>query len=746
MKKLTWSTLLGRPEAAMAVVLIGIVAALVMPLSRTVLDILTVLSMASCLFVLLVAVRVQSPVQLLTFPALLLITTMLRLSLNVASTKMILLDGEAAHVVEAFGRVVMGDNLLVGLCVFAIVSVVQFLVVAKGADRVAEVAARFSLDAMPGKQMSIDGEMRAGTLSAEQASQRRDKLDIESRFFGGMDGAMKFVKGDAIAGLVITFINIFGGLASGMLYQDMSASVALHRYATLSVGDAMVAQIPSFMIAIAAGLVTTRVTSNQGAQSDLGRQILLEVRRHPSAMVHVGLFCVLLGLVPGFPAPVFVALGLMLLGTGVWVMRLDHQPEKPVARFQQPMKGFCSAAGEDAPVFIEEQGRLFDAAVVLALPRHLAEQADLARLDQQMLDMRQRLSQIWGAPYPGLRCCLDTHPAMTGWLRGDAEQPRLRWIINGSHLMQFAWRDDAALVLGPPSPHDDGPLQIPGFPDARWEPPGTADVATLEQLICAVTEHLCVREQSRLLSHEQFHAVLLEFKASHPHLAEGLAAVVPLPVLTDVVRTLLREGIGLRSLPQVCDMMLSFAPLPQDANAIADMIVTGWSRRRCAEAAIDGRLQLHLVDPLIEQVLQAYAASASEAGASQAPDPDAFREVRQCFAELQARVPRGRINLVCRGPARLLVSEIAGMVGSRFRVFSFRGVNPRYDVEIVSRIELSEAALQRMGAQNRLLDPEQWDTPGDIDPARFDDPMNDDAFGDAPLTPPAAARRHQAAR
>lgn len=703
------TSLPARPEAALAIVLVGMVLVLVMPLSRLVLDVLTILSMSSCLLILLMAVRVQSPVQLLTFPALILITTMLRLALNVASTKMILLEGQAGHVIETFGRVVMGSNLLVGLCVFAIVSVVQFLVVAKGADRVAEVGARFSLDAMPGKQMSIDGDLRAGALSAEQASARRDRLDIESRFFGGMDGAMKFVKGDAVAGLVIAVVNVLGGVASGMAYHGMDGGTALARFATLSVGDAMVSQIPSFMVAVAAGLIATRVTSNQGEQVDLGRQIADDLRRHPTSLVYVGALSLMLALVPGFPRLTFALLGLACVGAGVWMMRSARRQQELPAGFARPMASFQAPLARAAPVFIDEDSAVFEAPLAVLLPRALAERIDPALLDRRVDEVRRRLQLHWGAPWPGLRC----------GLAAPGDDATLRWLQQGLPLAALAWRDDAALQLGEASPSDDGVLGLPGFPDAAWQPGGRGG-AMLEDCIARVVEHLCLRDPARLLTHEQFHALMRALRESHPQLAEGMAAAIPLPVLTEVVRSLLREGFSLRAMPQICDCLLGFAPLPADPNEIAELVVTGLSRLRCRDLAPGERLACHLVSPEIEQVLQAYAQAAGAPAAGQAlPDADAFREVRSLLAELARQHPRGRIHLLCRGPSRLMVAELASMVSPRLRVFSFRGVNPRFGIEIVSTLQLPAQTLARLQADAALLAGPEAE-PG-FDPLDLDD-------------------------
>lgn len=271
----------------------------------------------------------------------------------------------------------------------------------------------------------------------------------------------------------------------------------------------------------------------------------------------------------------------------------------------------------------------------------------------------------------------------------------------------MTWHADQVLNLGVAEPHDDGPLGLPGFPEAQWD--GAASSGDgIEVVLARVTEHICLREGARLLTHEEFHELMLELKTTHPQLAEGLSAVVPLPVLTDAVRSLLREGIGLRALPQICDNLLAFAPLPQDANSIAEKIVTSLSRARCAEAAPDGVLRAHMIDPVIETVLRNYAmAQEQESAEAGSPDMDAFREVRRLLSQLAAANPRGRIHLLCRSTARLMVSELAYMVSSRYRVFSFRGVNPRFGIQVLSTIRLSDESIERLKAETNLLqDPE----------------------------------------
>ncbi|MFS2020997.1 FHIPEP family type III secretion protein, partial [Massilia sp. CT11-108] len=271
-------------EVSIAVLIVAVIALMILPLPTVVIDGLLALNITISVLLLMVTLYIPNATSLYSFPSLLLFTTLFRLSLNIASTKSILLHAEAGHIIESFGELVVGGNLVVGLVVFLIIAIVQFIVIAKGSERVAEVGARFTLDAMPGKQMSIDADVRAGNLTAEEAQRRRTMLSIESQLHGGMDGAMKFVKGDAIAGLVITMVNILAGIVIGVTYHSMSAAEAADRFAVLSVGDAMVSQIPSLLISVAAGVLITRVSDEHSKPRSLGTEIVKQLSTNSRAL------------------------------------------------------------------------------------------------------------------------------------------------------------------------------------------------------------------------------------------------------------------------------------------------------------------------------------------------------------------------------------------------------------------------------------------------------------------------------
>ena len=302
-------------DIALVAGIVAIIALMIVPLPNWAIDILVAVNISGGILLLLLAIYISNPLEFSVFPSVLLISTLFRLALSIATTRMILLHGEAGHIIQTFGDMVAGGNLVVGLVVFLIITVVQFIVIAKGSERVAEVAARFSLDAMPGKQMSIDSDLRSGLIDKDEARRRRRMLENESKLNGSLDGAMKFVKGDAIAGIIIIIINLLGGLTIGVLQQDMTLSDATVKYSILTIGDGMVSQIPALLGAMSAGLLVTRTTDDEH-DKHLGDAIGRQLTAKPRVLLMGGGLCVLFSAVPGFPTVVFMALGLAFFAAG----------------------------------------------------------------------------------------------------------------------------------------------------------------------------------------------------------------------------------------------------------------------------------------------------------------------------------------------------------------------------------------------------------------------------------------------
>ncbi|MCI4179915.1 flagellar biosynthesis protein FlhA, partial [Dickeya dianthicola] len=308
-----------RSEVVGAVIVMAIVFMMIIPLPTGLIDVLIAFNICISSLLIVLAMYLPKPLAFSTFPAVLLLTTMFRLALSISTTRQILLQQDAGHVVEAFGNFVVGGNLAVGLVIFMILTVVNFLVITKGSERVAEVAARFTLDAMPGKQMSIDSDLRAGLIDAQQARQRRENLAKESQLFGAMDGAMKFVKGDAIASLVIVFINMIGGFAIGVLQNGMAAGDAMHIYSVLTIGDGLIAQIPALLISLTAGMIITRVSADgQKTDNNIGREIAEQLTSQPKAWIISSVGMLGFALLPGMPTLVFLIISLVSLGSGLF--------------------------------------------------------------------------------------------------------------------------------------------------------------------------------------------------------------------------------------------------------------------------------------------------------------------------------------------------------------------------------------------------------------------------------------------
>lgn len=339
--------LAGRQDIILAVVLIMAVFMIILPLPTMLIDVLIALNLCVSLLLMMIAVYVKEPLEFSSFPSVLLITTLYRLSLSISTTRLILLQHDAGEIVYTFGNFVVGGNLGVGLIIFSIITIVQFIVITKGSERVAEVGARFSLDGMPGKQMSIDGDMRAGTIDANEARRLRSIVQKESQLYGAMDGAMKFVKGDAIASMIIVLVNIIGGGAIGMFAYSMSASEALNTYAILSIGDGLISQIPALLISITAGIIVTRVPGQES--KNLATEMVGQMTVQPRPLYLASGMLLLFAFLPGFPMLVFMTLS-AVLGGGAWYLTRKSMGKGTTGgKHYTSTNGICSQDHEIKP-------------------------------------------------------------------------------------------------------------------------------------------------------------------------------------------------------------------------------------------------------------------------------------------------------------------------------------------------------------------------------------------------------------
>ncbi|ASL49010.1 Secretion system apparatus protein SsaV (plasmid) [Burkholderia sp. AD24] len=589
-----------RADLFLAAFIVAVVALFILPLPQVALDGMISVNLAVSVVLLTVSTYVPSAVSFSSFPALLLFTTLFRLALNIASCKLILLHANAGHVIDAFGRLVVGNNVVVGGVVFLVIAVVQFIVIAKGSERVAEVGARFSLDAMPGKQMSIDADLRAGIINADEAKQRRERLEQESQLHGAMDGAMKFVKGDAIAGLVIAFINIVAGLAVGTLMHDMSIGEALQRYAILTVGDGMASQIPSLLVSIAAGIVTTRVATRDARERQLGEQLGEQLGAHPRALLIAAL--VLLGFlaVPGFPKWSFALLAFALGGFAVLQLRRRTTlPAFHLISIAGQVGGLADVAEPGGGEGAQHAGVTSLIAVTLA--GDLRAELNLARLQSALASAKARVDADIGTVFPRMTLRYDDEaPAASyriylqdvqassgtlkpGWLLWDGTSP----------LPEHAERQ-AAEAFGP-------------FATALWIRAADSEMPEGryrdgEAVLAAHLEQIVRQHADELLGIQETQALMHLVRRDHPELIGELTRLVPLQRITEVLRRLLGEQVPIRNLRVIFESLITWAPNePDDVIALVELVRIDL-RRMITDRYAGASRQLRVV--LFEQDLQ----------------------------------------------------------------------------------------------------------------------------------------------
>ncbi|KQW02665.1 type III secretion system export apparatus subunit SctV [Rhizobacter sp. Root1221] len=546
-------------DLLLAGLLVAIVALFVLPLPTPLLDLLITSNLAISLVLLIVAMYVPSALSLSTFPSLLLFTTLFRLALNIASTKLILLHANAGHIIDTFGKLIVGNNVVVGGVVFIIIAVVQFIVIAKGSERVAEVAARFALDAMPGKQMSIDADVRAGVLSPAQALLRRQALEQECQLHGAMDGAMKFVKGDAIAGIVIALVNILAGVAIGSLMHDMSVGQALQRYAILTVGDGMVSQIPSLLVSIAAGVVITRVTSSGGGNPALAGQILGQIGGHPRALLVAALALSSFLLVPGFPKWAF-GLWVVVIGASGFLLRSARQ------RGRTPEWITHHATGEEADGEDTRDATAYPVAVRLA--HELRPRVDRHAFDRGMAAAKGRVERDLGPVFPRLQLAEGTMADPASY------QVLVQDVVVSTGALRPGW-----MLLDPTDPRVPPPEAVVAepfgpFPRAVWLPPAAAGgtALTCEDVLVAHVEAVIRQHAPRLIGLQEVQRLIHGAQRDVPDLAAEVARTVPPQRIAEVLRRLLQEGIPIRNLTVIFESLVRWAPKEADSISLTELV------------------------------------------------------------------------------------------------------------------------------------------------------------------------------
>ena len=585
-------------DTALAALVVLVVGLMIVPLPTWILDILIATNLSAAVAILLVVLYVPEAIGVATFPTLLLLTTLYRLSLNVASTRLILLQANAGEVIKAFGTFVVRGNYVVGAVVFLVLTIIQFIVIAKGSERVAEVGARFALDSMPGKQMAIDAELRGGSIDGNEARRRRRQLERESQFYGAMDGAMKFVKGDVIASLVIVVVNILGGLTIGVVMKGMEVVDALKRYGLLTIGDGLVTQIPALILSTSAGVLVTRVASEQ-ADTPLGDELSRQLLGVPKALGVASVFVTLLALVPGLPTVPF-----LVLGAGLFV----------AARVRTRQKSIEDARAATDPAPRARPGAKEPAFVPVVVPWTVQVSPDLdALLDRGatgadgqptglrglVANLREQLFAELGVPLPAPRV----------GVRVDLPE---RHVVLSLHEV---------------------PANILTIPSDLTEEAACS-------LVCSEALGLLRLRASDFITLAVAQRLLDELEQIAPAAVRNVVPKpVSVPLLRDVLRRLVEERVSIRDLQAILEALSSAAPAEKDAQKLTEFVRSQLSRAISFRLTGGGNaLPIILVDDMIQDTLRR-SIMRNEAGAFLTLPPAAARDIHQAIGRALAPVP-----------------------------------------------------------------------------------------------------------
>ncbi|MEI7244547.1 type III secretion system export apparatus subunit SctV [Pectobacterium carotovorum] len=677
-----------RSEVVGAVIVMSIVFMMIIPLPTGLIDVLIALNICVSSLLIVLAMYLPKPLAFSTFPAVLLLTTMFRLAISISTTRQILLRQDGGHIVEAFGNYVVGGNLAVGLVIFLILTVVNFLVITKGSERVAEVAARFTLDAMPGKQMSIDSDLRAGLIEAHQARQRRENLAKESQLFGAMDGAMKFVKGDAIASLVIVFINMIGGFAIGVLQHNMAASDAMHVYSVLTIGDGLIAQIPALLISLTAGMIITRVSADgQKVDANIGREIAEQLTSQPKAWIisSIGMFG--FALLPGMPTLVFVTISLASLGSGLFQLwRIKQQGQLDANQLE----------ADNMPA--EQNGyqdlRRFNPTRAYLLLFHPVWQGQptATALVQNIRRLRNKLVYRFGFTLPSFDIEFSDRLAEDEFQFCVYEIPYVKATFVTDQLAVASGAvepTDAALATPGPTLRDESqwlwlPLaHVAQQPDdvPRW---------TSDELILARMEQAIHRTGSQFIGLQETKSILAWLESEQPELAQELQRIMPLSRFASVLQRLASERVPLRSVRPIAEALIEVGQHERDTLALTDYVRLALKSQICHQYSDENNLAVWLLTPESEELLRdALRQTQSETFFALTQDyaSTLLGQLRQAFPPLSSQRSLVLVAQDLRSPLRTLLQDEFHHVP----VLSFTELESTLSINVIGRLDLYDS-------------------------------------------------------
>lgn len=684
----------GRNDIVLVGLLVTIVFMMIIPLPPVLMDVLQAVNLGLSALLLMVAVYIQSPLAFVSFPSVLLLTTLFRLSLGVAATRTILLHADAGQIIKTFGDFVVAGNLVVGAVTFLIMTIVQFVVVTKGSERVAEVAARFSLDSMPGKQMSVDGDLRAGSIDLREARRRRIAIERESQLYGAMDGAMKFLKGDAIAGLISIVVNIIGGITIGSLQKGMGLSEALEVYAILTIGDGLVGQIPALFTAITAGFIVTRVSPEDNG-ADLGNAIGREVRAQPRALI-VGSFILLLfSLVPGFPTMIFIVLAGAVGGGGWLLQRRRRPPRKGAPSYPISTGALSMSASESA----EQNGAVGDA-ITLTRPLMIDIGDDVQAmiepdgLDKALAAMRQKLLLDLGVPIPEINVQVNDSCKKDGYIVRINEVPYGEGRLRPQQILARDTPENLD-IMGIPYVLDKSSLpqsESVWVDVAHRESLQRASIPYLAsgQIIADHVGQILRRHADEFIGIQEAKALLKQMETSSPELVKETLRLVPLQKIAEVLQRLVSEGVSVRNMRTILNALVQSGQSEKDTVLLTEHVRIALKRQICFQNCAGlNLLPAYILTSDVEQTVRE-AIRQSSAGSYLALDA---RTTQQIIDAIRKAIgPRDQ--QLCK-PVLLTSVDIRRYLRKLIEVdlyglpvLSYQELTPDISVQVLARISL----------------------------------------------------------
>jgi type III secretion protein V len=673
-----------RGDLAIAVIVLVAVIMMIVPLPTPLVDVLITANIAASVLILLIAFYIAEPLQLSALPSLVLLATLFRLAITISTARLILLQADAGEIINAFGSFVVGGNIAVGLVVFIIITVAQFVVITKGAERIAEVAARFTLDALPGRQMSIDSDLRGGDIDRSEARRQRGRLTKESHLYGAMDGAMKFVRGDAISSIVIIAINLIGGLAIGTIQHGLSISQAVETYSLLTVGDGLVAQIPALLVSVAAGTVVTRVGTAE--KLDLGTEIIQQMMGEPRALWLASAIMLALAWIPGFPWPAFVILAGFFAAAGYVIYRRTASASTQSAAAAPQLTSERDEAAPPKPTAgtsLEAAPARYRLAAILG--RELGQRVQPDHFNRETSRVRQSLGIDLGMDLPAIGLRVDE----------SLEPHHFKIELEGVPILDSAIPADALLAESDAVdlellaiPYTEGP-RIGNRRPAMWveqrHQPALAaagiEALAPAQVLAQWLAHMLRRYATQFLGIQETREILVQTEKEYPELMKEALKITTLQKIAEILRRLLDENVPVGNMRLILEALVEWGPREQDTILLVEYIRVALRRQICFRCADRNRvIVVSMLERSVEDTLRSAVRSTPAGTFLNIPDGAVrpfVERIKQAFAAAPDRVPVVVTSMDVRRHVRSILVRNALDI----TVLSYQELAPEFSIQ-----------------------------------------------------------------